>query len=318
VAAGSLASKKKKKKKRSGSILNTEESNVDYLSMDSDCSTAGVGNRRVKDDKNGYLYHENILDKTQYKAQVKMLIGDYNTMGAFQHLFDGYDEIYLTKLDLIYDSQVYERELFGTSSGDSFQNIGLATGLLSFPMFLIGTKISGENQNHGPLGIYDWNYISNEVFGGNSINVLFMALLSLIYMLRPTIAFKTIFSTKDKETFFMTDFFASIFFPILGFFLSAQTKLSSLDMLGTTFVTVGMLLNYLAADVNHQNLEATSAMSAIKTLFQFKTPKELEVVDTQLSSIYQILGIDGLSRVLFDTALARTKRQLWHTSNPMI
>ena len=46
----------------------------------------------------------------------------------------------------------------------------------------------------------------------------------------------------------------------------------------------------------------------MKSLFRYEDPKELEEIDVQLWSTYGILGIKGLMRVVFDTAMSRNKR----------
>jgi hypothetical protein len=50
--------------------------------------------------------------------------------------------------------------------------------------------------------------------------------------------------------------------------------------------------------------EAKSLIQNVKTLFRYETPKEFEEVDIQLWSIYGMLGLQGLMRVIFDSAIA--------------
>ena len=46
----------------------------------------------------------------------------------------------------------------------------------------------------------------------------------------------------------------------------------------------------------------------MKSLFRYEDPKELVEVDVQLWSTYGMLGIEGLTRIVFDTAMSRNKR----------
>eukprot|EP00347_Sterkiella_histriomuscorum_P021369 403334221 len=97
-----------------------------------------------------------------------------------------------------------------------------------------------------------------------------------------------------------------------------RPELSVLDLFGLFLSLGGFYLHYLGSDLLFEDVDAQSAIHSIKHAFQFKNPRELQEVELKLQQIYSILGLQGLYRVLFDTALAQNKRQLWHTSDPVL
>jgi len=60
-----------------------------------------------------------------------------------EHLFDGPDDILLSKLDELFDTTSLDCELFGTEVPSHFNLMSIIGGFLSVPLFVIMHLLSG-------------------------------------------------------------------------------------------------------------------------------------------------------------------------------
>lgn len=77
--------------------------------------------------------------------EMQELIRDYKFYQLHEHLFDGADDIWLTRLDEIFDSTALDCELFGTEVPSHFNLMTVVGGFLAVPLFLIMHLLSGDS-----------------------------------------------------------------------------------------------------------------------------------------------------------------------------
>ncbi len=62
-----------------------------------------------------------------------------------------------------------------------------------------------------------------------------------------------------------------------------------------------------SSEKNADEKEAKSIIQAVKSIFRYENPKEIEDIDVELWSIYGMLVLNGLMRVATDCALSGSK-----------
>lgn len=114
--------------------------------------------------------------------------------------------------------------------------------------------------------------------------------------------------TREKDEVFVSNLALILVTSCLSLLWAQETSVSSMQVLGFVLVLGGYWLKHLSLDVKQLDSEALSAMTAVKTLFKYESPMELEDIHFKCTAIYELLGLPGLLRVLFDTSLSRNIR----------
>jgi hypothetical protein len=103
----------------------------------------------------------------------------------------------------------------------------------------------------------------------------------------------------------LTDVFGYLFFTAFTIVIVDPSLDVSLFQLLAFFLTItGYSLQFTFRNLFSENLEAKSAIEAVKSLFKYPRSLDVEELDIKLYSIYDILGMRGLMSVLFDMALS--------------
>lgn len=69
--------------------------------------------------------------------EMSEILKDYRSYQLHEHLFDGEDDMWLTRLDLIFDDMVLDFELFGKEEPSHQLLMSFIGGLLPVPLYLI-------------------------------------------------------------------------------------------------------------------------------------------------------------------------------------
>ena len=64
-----------------------------------------------------------------------------------------------------------------------------------------------------------------------------------------------------------------------------------MQILGFVLVLGGTWLKHSGLDIQQQDSEAVSAMTAVKALFKYESPLELEEMDFKCKTFYESLGL---------------------------
>ncbi|CDW72450.1 UNKNOWN [Stylonychia lemnae] len=296
---------------------------MDKNYSDNDSSDSDMSYEEFKDimmdDPTRLFYPDDIQNKQQYRKQLQYMLEDYNQLNMFRHIFPSgqSNEYHLLKLDLMFDNSFWDRELFGLNRKDN-KDMYDVIKLLRFPIFWMTSKLYGEN-SAGLFNIYEPNSIYQHVFANSWTTVLVLITLMVMFVFRSQLKYKTYFNIKDKEQLVLIQIGACLFFAGFSIMLiDMRSDISVIDLFGFFLSIVGYLFYYLGIDEQFYLKDAQSAIQSIKANFDYVNSKELEEVDLKLLQIYSILGLKGLYRVIFDTALAQNKRQLYHTSDPVL
>ena len=181
---------------------------------------------------------------------------------------------------------------------------------------LKGEVLHGFANVYAPLSLYP------SVFNSHWSLLLVVLILAVIFLVKPFVSYSLLVNERSHQDLYVYDLIAHLFFPLFAAtFLDNGSVVAVLDMFGLLLVVTGTLFFQLSVDEENTpnaDTEAHSVIQSVKAQFWYETPRELEALDIKLHSIYQLLGLQGLYRVAFDTVLARNKRQVMHTSNPML
>eukprot|EP00347_Sterkiella_histriomuscorum_P018902 403343731 len=185
-------------------------------------------------------------------------------------------------------------------------------------LFIADAKVK-QSQRNGIFNIYEPKNIYKVIFNEKAGCLIGLMILIIKFMIKPNSQYNMIMNSRHKESFFQANIYTYLTTSILSLiFVDMRPELSVLDLFGLFLSLGGFYLYYLGSDLLFEDVDAQSAIHSIKHAFQFKNPREFQEVELKLQQIYSILGLQGLYRVLFDTALAQNKRQLWHTSDPVL
>jgi hypothetical protein len=109
------------------------------------------------------------------------------------HLFTGRDDIFLSKLDSIFDLIIYDDCLLGLDQYSTYELHGLAGVLGSFPIIFIVSFCMGE------LPSAYSNMVNNTIngpFGETYGPITVISVFSILFALRPFFIHKLVFNTS--------------------------------------------------------------------------------------------------------------------------
>jgi hypothetical protein len=107
-----------------------------------------------------------------------------------------------------------------------------------------------------------------------------MCIISVLYILRPIFGCLSVYKSKEKEFYLITDFCGYLFYPLFAsIFIDFKQDISTIDLLGFSLAVMGYLVYFLSCDSLAEDNEAMSAISAVKSIFKYKRPREVEEMD---------------------------------------
>jgi hypothetical protein len=68
--------------------------------------------------------------------EIQEILKDFKNFQLHEHLFDGDDDLWLSKLDEIFDNPYLDLDFFGKDLSSHFLMMSLLSGLLSAPLYL--------------------------------------------------------------------------------------------------------------------------------------------------------------------------------------
>jgi len=116
------------------------------------------------------------------------LLNDYGNSQLHEHLFDGEDDIWLTRLDEIFDSMALDQVFFGKDVSSHFFIVSIIGGLLAMPLYIILNFVASPDTNvKSFMGILELSpqTFYQDMFSGSWQNIVIMFALSILYTLKP-------------------------------------------------------------------------------------------------------------------------------------
>ena len=77
--------------------------------------------------------------------EIQEILKDYKFQQLHEHLFDGSDDIWLSKLDHIFDSSYLDREMFGKEMPSHFVLMSIVGGMFALPLYVIINYVYGDS-----------------------------------------------------------------------------------------------------------------------------------------------------------------------------
>lgn len=168
--------------------------------------------------KEDYNADNHLIINPSLSRNVQELLNDYKFYSLHQHLFDGYKEldIWLTKIDLIFDQVCYDLEFFGVEPPSHFWNSTIFSGLFSLPLYIIFAYLSSMEGNEL---FSDKHTIYEYVFAGKVQNLIVCCLVPILYLIKPLATTNFILSINSKMTYLTFEIFARLFIPSITMLL---------------------------------------------------------------------------------------------------
>eukprot|EP00347_Sterkiella_histriomuscorum_P009734 403340088 len=252
----------------------------------------------------------------QMSEEMQELIKDYKFYQLHEHLFDGQDDIWLTKLDFIFDSSALDGELFGIETPSHFALMSVIGGFMSVPLFLIMHLLSGATQMKSFMGMVEsannssFNFYQ-DMFNGRWQSILIMIALCVLYTIKPLATTNFVLSINNTLTYVTVDIIAKILFIFLTM-IAADNKafVSSMEAIGLMLVLLAQHMYYSCSDVFKDQMQIKSATDALKCAFEYESIHDLQNIERKLDQIQESFSCVNVMRILYDTILARDLKQL--------
>ncbi|CDW87345.1 UNKNOWN [Stylonychia lemnae] len=132
-------------------------------------STQSVDYKKIEND-----FFENL--------ELEAMIDHYDHVQLHMHLFNGKDDIVLSKLDSIFDQAIYDDQMVGTCDYTTYELHSVSGALGAFPLTLLGSFLAGEM----PEAYHD--LLNGKIVGpmGESYGpVAVVSVFSILFALRP-------------------------------------------------------------------------------------------------------------------------------------
>jgi len=258
-----------------------------------------------------------LKEEEEKNFELETFLNDYNDVKFHMHLFSGFDDITLSKIDYIMDNPTYDTDLIGISEECTFELYGIGGALSLFPIACFFSLMNEEIP-----GAFD-ALVRNEVigpFGQGTTGFIVLSVFSLLFALRPYFIHKMIFTTTHGYYFslnMMSHFFVLVYSII---FVDVLNLVPSTQGAGLMFTALAYGVFFVGINNQATVMESISNMEALKTMLPLHemTEEEIENLDLKMMEIQNILGDQALLRIMLDTALSRNPNGLNYTANPVL
>jgi hypothetical protein len=122
------------------------------------------------------------------RKEILELLNDYGNSQLHEHLFEGEDDIWLTKLDELFDSMALDQVFLCKDVSSHFFVMSIIGGLLATPLYIIlNFEASPDTNLKSFMGILELSSQSfyQDMFSGSWKNIVIMLALSILYTLKP-------------------------------------------------------------------------------------------------------------------------------------
>eukprot|EP00347_Sterkiella_histriomuscorum_P017301 403349913 len=248
--------------------------------------------------------------------ELEAIIDDYDHVQLHMHLFEGTDDVLLSKLDSVFDQVIYDDQVVGIDDYSTYELHSVGGALGAFPLTLLGSFLAGEM----PQAYYD--LLNGKIVGpmGESYGpVAVVSIFSILFALRPYFLHKLVFNTSPQDYFVESLLSCYLFLVISVTFVDTQGEINQIKNAALFITAFAYFLFQKASISNTRNQEIESSIELIKsTLNLGANIDELNKIETQLQQIQDILGIDALNRIMLDAAIMKDYKCLYLTANPIL
>ena len=152
------------------------------------------------------------------------MLDDYDHVQFHMHLFTGFDDITLSKLDSVFDQVIYDDVLVGLDDYSTYEMHSIGGALGAFPLTLLVSFFAGEM----PSAYND--LLHGEIVGpmGASYGPLaVVSVFSILFALRPYFLHKLIFNTSAFDYFLENLLCYFLVLTVSVIFLQVESNFSS-------------------------------------------------------------------------------------------
>ena len=221
--------------------------------------------------------------------ELEAMLNDYNEAHKYIHLFTGSDELYLTKIDQIFELPIYDIELVGIDEATSYELHAIGGGLIVCPLAALCSFWKGElpvAYEALVSGLLGTNIVGP--FGSGLTGILVTAIFALLFALRPYFLHKLVYYTSPFVYFSVNMFCYYLILVLSIIFIDLTTVIPVTRGIALLLGAFGDFVYYSGAQSYQRNLEILSAMEILKTHLadDLKSTEDLEYVDDKLIRAY--------------------------------
>ncbi|CDW82444.1 UNKNOWN [Stylonychia lemnae] len=254
----------------------------------------------------------------QMSEEMQEIIKDYKFYELHEHLFDGQDDILLSKLDEIFDSTSLDCELFGTEVPSHFNLMTVVGGFLSVPLFIIMHLLSGgdpfsfmliRETDQDKIDFYQY------MFNNRWETIVILITISILYTLKPITTTNFVLSIQSPLTYVAVELAAKIFFIFTTMILvESNAYISAMEATGLSLSLLSQIMYYHFSDKFKDQIQVQSACDSLKNIFEYESIEELEKIEKKLQMIASQFSTTEALRILFDIVISRNKKQFDYPS----
>eukprot|EP00744_Colponema_vietnamica_P003308 GILI01005094.1.p1 GENE.GILI01005094.1~~GILI01005094.1.p1 ORF type:complete len:960 (+),score=186.08 GILI01005094.1:110-2989(+) len=233
------------------------------------------------------------------------------------------EDVRLSKLDLLFDSPIYDFELLSSTPSNTFELHAVIGGLSIVPLSIMLAFVHRGELRTAFANMFNSSFAgmgADSASGGQNFGVLLG--LSLLVVLQPV---ALSFLTFEGSTAHYTG--ANLFMNVIGVILS--TLLCDRSGMLTTFQALGLALFALSHILWHnycQNIYVDRQIENNINNFKRYLPVpaselnqyRLHAVEQQLKLIMDLLGPHAVNQVIIDALISKDVRSLCMTADPTL
>lgn len=257
--------------------------------------------------------------------EIQEIMKDYNSLQLHEHLFDGEDDVWLSKLDEIFDDMSLDSELFGKEVPSHYLLMSFIGGIIAVPLYLSMNFYSISQAEREstvvPLSfmgilekvLYNNNFnFYHAMFNERWENVLIMLALAFLYVIKPFATTQFILSIPNSFAYHVSEILCKTFYVFVAVILiEKKTTISSIEGACLILSLISSLIYYNSCG-NHfkESLEVSTANLAVKEMFTYQNLEEFREINSILKQLDPQSGpLDPLTcyNLLFDIALSQEK-----------
>eukprot|EP00743_Colponemidia_sp_Colp-15_P006100 GILK01006558.1.p1 GENE.GILK01006558.1~~GILK01006558.1.p1 ORF type:complete len:811 (+),score=140.48 GILK01006558.1:83-2515(+) len=236
------------------------------------------------------------------------------------HLFVGYNDLYLTRLDQIYDDPIYDLELKGVSVSNTFEVHAISSGLFLSPIAIIcGFFHGAEIPKTFQLLIED-QWTSADIFGrSDGLCLIVLAVAAVLLLLQPLFIARTVLR-HQVEWHFGVNVSANLLGVICSsIWIGNNQTLNSLTTLGIFLHGLSFAIYWFGQRKYRSHMQSQSDVQSVKTSLPVDlSNEEYSKLDHQIQLARRYLSHSDLSRTLVDLAVSRDVRTFNFSANPVL
>ena len=225
----------------------------------------GAGNSSTVQEENPAAKFENDFFEN---LELEAMIDDYEYVQFHMHLFTGFNDIFLSKLDSIFDMCIYDDLMVGFDEYSTYEINSVGGALGAFPITLICSFFSGE-MPHAYNDLLHGQIIGP--MGENYAPLAAVSVFSLLFALRPYFLHKLVFNTSPFHYFLENLLCYFIVLIISIIFIEISGNLSSTKSIALLISAFSYFLFYNATVSLIRTQEIESSIELLKSTLNLGT-----------------------------------------------